>query len=251
MTQAAAYREAAVQLARSFNESLWNAKRGTYNAAILDFKPAEPSVHAALLALNRGLVPEDRRERVTKWMLANTDKIGMPYTHCWLFEEQYRCDTPEQDLAALEGMRKKWAAVLKRTDTGTLTEAYSSGESCHNFGAVPAYFLSTYVLGVRMDGPVWKKHLLIEPRPGDLTRADGVVVTDLGLVPVEWKRENGAFSLAVTVPSGATAAVRLLANGPASRFILNGKTVSAKTSGRYLEVEVAAGKHTLSVTDTR
>lgn len=246
-TQAAAYREAAVQLARSFNESLWNEKRGTYNSAILDFKPAEPSVHAALLALNRGLVPEDRRERVTKWMLANAGKIGMPYTHYWLFEEQYRCNTPEQDLAALQAMRKRWGDVLKRTDTGTLTESYNSGESCHNFGAVPAYFLSSYVLGVRMDGPVWKKQLLIEPRPGDLTHAEGVVVTDLGLVPVEWRRDGGTFSLVVTIPPGATAMVRLPASGEGSQLYFDEKLVTTTPRGRYLEVMVSSGRHSVAL----
>ena len=246
--QATAYHQAATQLARSFNEHLWNEKRGSYNAAILDFKPAEPSVHAALLALNRGLVPDDRRAKVTKWMLANTGKIGMPYTHFWLFEEQYRCDTPEQDLAVLQSMRTKWAAVLKRTDTGTLTESYNSGESCHNFGAVPAYFLSSYVLGVRVDCPASAKHLLIEPRPGDLTHAEGVVVTDLGLVPVEWKREAGTFAVACTVPPGTTATLRVPVSGPGTRLRVNGKPTVAKTVGRHLEVGVPSGKHTLMVT---
>ncbi len=249
--QAAAYREAAEQLARSFNEHLWNEKRGTYNAAILDFKPVEPSVHAAMLALNRGLVPESRRASVTKWMLANTDKIGMPYTHYWLFEEQYHCDTPEQDLAALQGMRKKWNAVLKRTDTGTLTEAYSSGESCHNFGAVPACFLSSYVLGVRLDGPAAKKHLLIEPRPGDLTCAAGVVVTELGLVPIEWKSEAGTFSLSFTVPQGATATVHAPSPGTGAQLQLDGETTAAKSTGRYLEIHVPADKHTIGVISAR
>ncbi len=246
--QAAAYREAAGQLARSFNEHLWNDKRGTYNSAILDFKPAEPSAHAALMALNRGLVPESRRASVRKWLQANTDKIGMPYTHYWLFEEQYRSDTPEQDLAALQGMRKKWESVLKRTDTGTLTEGYGSGESCHNFGAVPAYFLSSYVLGVRMDGPASKKHLLIEPRPGDLTHAGGIVVTGLGPVPVEWRREGSKFSISFTVPPGATATLRVPANGTSGQMLLDGKPAAAKPDGRYLTVEVPSGKHSAVVT---
>lgn len=249
--QAAAYREAAEQLARSFNEHLWNEKRGTYNAAILDFKPAEPSVHAALLALNRGLVPESRRASVTKWMLANTDKIGMPYTHYWLFEEQYRCNTPEQDLAALQSMRKKWDAVLKRTDTGTLTESYSSGESCHNFGAVPAYFLSSYVLGARIKGSAAEKHLLIEPRTGDLTHAAGVVVTELGLVPIEWSCEAGTFNITFTVPPGATATVHAPSPGAGAQLQLDGETAAAMSTGRYLELHVPAGKHTVGVSSVR
>ena len=198
--QAAAYREAAEQLAAASTSTSGTRNRAPTTPGSSILNPPPPASWPRLLALNRGLVPEDRRASVTKYMLANTDKIGLPYAHYWLFEEQYRCDKPEQDLAALKGMRTKWADVMKRTDTGTLTESYNSGEACHNFGAVPAYFLSGYVLGARMDGPVWKKHLLIEPRPGDLTHAEGVVVTELGLVPVEWKRDAGAFTFAFTVP---------------------------------------------------
>ena len=241
--QAAIYREAAEQLAKSFNKHLWNEKLGTYNAAIMDFKNVEPSTHAALLALNRGIVPEERRASVTKYFQANAGKIGMPYTHFWLFEEQYRCDTSEQDLAALKGMRTKWAEVMKRTDTGTLAEGYNSGEACHNFGAAPAYFLSSYVLGARMDGPESKKHLLIEPRPGDLTQAEGVVVTEVGLVPIEWKRDAGKFIFSFTVPPDATATLRVPKIGDNPQLRLDGKTPPAKSVGRYLEVEVPAGKH--------
>ncbi len=48
----------------------------------------------------------------------------------------------------------------------------------------PGYFLSTYVLGVHRDKPVWNKALLIEPHLGDLTSAEGKVVTEYGLVSV-------------------------------------------------------------------
>ena len=63
--------------------------------------------------------------------------------------------------------------------------------------------------------------------------------------------EGGTFSLFVTVPTGATATVRLPAIGfAAARLTLDGKSVPAKNAGRYLEVEVAAGKHMLSVIDS-
>jgi hypothetical protein len=242
--QAAIYREAAGQLYKSYNQHLWNEKEGTYNGAVMDFKIQAPTCHAALLALNRGIVPEERRASVAKYFQANASQIDFPYTHFWLFEERYRCDTPEQDLAALNDMRTKWAEVMKRTDTGTLTEGYNKGESCHNFGAVPAYFLSTYVLGARLDGPTSKKHLIIEPRPGDLTHAEGVVVTELGLVPIQWKREVGTFTIEFTVPPGASATLRMPKPADNASLRLNGKAVSAKTAGRYLEIEVPAGKHT-------
>jgi alpha-L-rhamnosidase len=48
----------------------------------------------------------------------------------------------------------------------------------------PGYFLSTYVLGVRPDLPASQKRILIEPHLGDLTSAEGSVVTEFGLVPI-------------------------------------------------------------------
>jgi hypothetical protein len=245
--QAAIYREAAAQLYKSYNQHLWNEEAGTYSAAIVDFENKEPTCHAALLALNRGLVPESRRASVTKYIEANLSKITMPYTHYWVFEEQYRCDNPEQDTAALNTMRKRWAEMMKITDSGTLWERLDKGEACHNFGAVPAAFLTSYVLGARMEEPVWKKHLLIEPRPGDLSHAEGVVVTELGLVPIEWRRDANSFSVSFTVPPGATATLRVPKISERAQLRLNGKTVSAKTSGRYLEIEVPAGKHSGTV----
>jgi hypothetical protein len=59
----------------------------------------------------------------------------------------------------------------------------------------PAYFLSSYVLGVRRDGPVQNKTLLIEPRLGDLTEAAGTVVTEFGPVPVSWETSRRPLEL--------------------------------------------------------
>jgi hypothetical protein len=73
----------------------------------------------------------------------------------------------------------------------------------------PAYFLSAYVLGVRIDGPVWDKRLLIEPRLSDLTLAEGKVVTEFGLVDVSWRRTAGELAFTCIIPPGATARLRL------------------------------------------
>jgi len=95
-----------------------------------------------------------------------------------------------------------------------------------------------------------KKNLLIEPRPGDLTHAEGTVVTELGLVPVAWKREAAAFTIAFSVPPGATATLRVPPPGPNPQLSLNGKPAVARPTGRYLELDVSAGKHIGVVTST-
>lgn len=247
-SRAQAYRTAAGELAQNFNKHLWNEQAGTYYAAIgEDGAPVAPTTHSALLPLNRGIVPADRRERVAQWLWKHESGVGMPYTHYWLFEEQYRADSPDLDLAALNAMRHRWAGVMKRTDTGTLTESYDGGAACHNFGAVPAYFLSAYVLGVRMEAPAREKRLLIEPRPGDLTFAQGAVVTELGVVPISWKRDTERLSMTVTIPEGATATVRLPRPGAAQQVEVNGKPHDAQAIGRWLQFELPAGTYELSI----
>lgn len=245
------YRAAAAALNRSFQANLWDESAGTYRAGIFDGSPLEPTVHAALLSLNRGLVPPERRKRVTDWLLAHAtgkDGVGMPYTQFWMFEELYRLDAPEHDTAALQTMRTRWADVLARTDTGTLTESFNGGEACHNFGAVPAYFLSTYVLGVRQEEPTRRRHLVIEPRPGDLTMAEGRVVTPFGVVPIRWEKANDRFRCSVTIPPGVTAALRLPASVGMETLVVDGVTRrDRRREGDYFAVRLAAGRHEVTL----
>jgi len=138
---------------------------------------------------------------------------------------------------------------MTRTDTGTLTEGFNGGEACHNFGASCAYFLSSHVLGARMDGPASANKLVIEFHPGGLPSASGNVVTELGVVPVSWTLVNGKIDLACTVPAGATARLRIpqLAEGKNPQLVLDGVPVASPLiDGRYSEVTVAAGNHQLT-----
>jgi len=54
-----------------------------YNAANLDFKQVEPSFTAELFALNRVLVPENRRARVIQWMSILKWRSPLAYLGPW------------------------------------------------------------------------------------------------------------------------------------------------------------------------
>ncbi len=231
------YTVAAAELAGAFNKHLWDQEAKTYYAGIkegkkippnrwtnqvsdaywarvTDAKQYPPTVQAAMMALNRGIVPDGRANFVRRYMSAHAHELNNPYTHFFLFEELYKTDSDETDLQVLEIIRRRWAAMINRKYPGTLIEKFEfgkGGSSCHNFGSVPAYFLSAYVLGVRTDGPVWNKRIIIEPRLGGLQYAEGVVVTEHGVVPVSWKRDDGGRSLAFAfeIPAGVTAKVSI------------------------------------------
>ena len=263
-SQADLYEQAAVALAAAFNQYLWNSTEGAYCAAFYRERLLGPTAHAQLLALDRGLVPENRKPSVRKWFLANYQRPGgfhcctnpdfesmvarragidMPVTYYWVFQEFYRMNSALMDLEAIQEMRRRWAIVVERSqDTGTVMEGFGANEACHNYGAVPAYFLSSYVLGVRLDGPASNQRLLIDPRLGDLTRAEGTVVTEFGPVPVSWKRQDRELAFRFEVPPGVHATLRLPDGDPAS-LMLDGLRATTTAQDRYVTVNVGAGRH--------
>jgi hypothetical protein len=127
-----------------------------------------------------------------------------------------------------------------------------STEACHNYGAVPAYFLSSYILGVRLDGPVWEKKLLIEPRLGDLTDAEGVVMTEYGPVSISWKRSADQKSLIykISPPLGIQVTIHFPKLSDKSNLVMNGKVLirdgasafGIKTEGRWIIVKNISGE---------
>ena len=273
--QANAYTMQARELAKAFNDHFWNSSESAYNSAIHHGRILGPTAHAQLIALDRGIVPDDRVAGTRKWFLANyknpggchccsnpdfesmvTNRAGinMPVTYYWVFQELYRRNTADSDLEALSEMRRRWTSmVTQREDTGTITECFIEGqggsESCHNYGAVPAYFLSSYILGVRLEGPIWHKRLLLEPRLGDLESAEGVVCTEFGPVEVSWKQTGGALGFRFTVPRGVKAVVRLPRPSGESNLILNGRPRPGATiAGRFLALNLNAGQYTGQLT---
>ncbi|MBI4325729.1 MAG: alpha-L-rhamnosidase N-terminal domain-containing protein [Chloroflexi bacterium] len=249
---------AAEQLARAVNLRLWDDSTGAYFGSIQDGKTTPPTAHATMSCLHFGLVPEPRREAARRWLLANYRKEGFyPYTHQFLLEEIYRADTDPADREVLDLVRERWGPMANG-ETGTVWEGFGPGESCHEAGAVPAYFLSAYVLGVRLDGPVTEKRLMIQPRLGNLQHAAGVVVTEHGPVPVSWtlnpaargKRSpaqaDAALDFVFEVPAGIQAKLSLPRLTEKAEMRLDGQEIDHTTftfRGRWMELEIGTGKH--------
>jgi alpha-L-rhamnosidase len=251
------YGAAADTLYADFNRLLWDASTGNYHAGLdsPDDVPSatpeklKPSAHSAMIPLHAGIVPPERIQPVRDYLFSTwSSGIGMPYTHGWLFEEFSKADEPRRDVEALNSIRTKWAPVMARTDTGTLTEGYNGGEAGHNFGASPLYYLQTHVLGVGMEGPFWDQRIRIEPRLGDLTSARGTIVTEHGPVEVSWIYTGKQWDFSFTVPEGITAAVRLPVGDTFEKAVMNDRRLSpgvdgVKHTGRWLEFTAGPGRH--------
>ena len=200
---------------------------------------AATGLHANVFALDRGVVPPERRERVLKTVVEEERTGGgRLMLYYYLSRLLFGLDQPEHDCRVLQHFRDKWAKMAA-APWECSWEDFNGGSKAHCYGMYPGYFLSAYVLGVRRDAPVAEKKLVIEPHLGDLTEAAGIVVTEFGPVDVAWKLSGGALNFEIQVPPGAEVRLRLPTGTP---FQLNGNTAEGAKSGRRMEIVLPVGK---------
>jgi alpha-L-rhamnosidase len=259
--QAKIFDRAAKDLADAINGVLWDKTAGTYYAGYYDLAAAkkapdyrplklkvennliEPTRHAALFTLDQGVVPKNLQASVTKYLMANPPTENDIMQYYYFFKQQYAADEPAQDLAVLNKQRAEWKDMAESPYEATFEGLHSWGSQAHCYGMFPAYFLSSYVLGVRLDGPVQKKSLLIEPRLGDLTEASGTVVTEFGPVPVSWEKVGEHWNFSAEVPAGIKTRLRLPVGTGKFIATLDGKNITSKQKGRWLEIPLKGGMH--------
>ena len=275
----AGFAAAAARLGAAMDAALWNASAGAYNAGFLGLNATTPggallgpTVHANLMALDRGVAAAapgggggggSRAAGAFAWFLSNFGNAGD--THCctnpdaeamvaaragvnftvvyyWVFQQLYAGDTRELDTAVLATMREKWGNMVESGgDAGTVWESFADSESCHNYGAVPAFFLSSFVLGVRLAGAgAWEARLVVEPRLGDLQHAEGNVVTELGVVQVSYAVGGGALAFSLALPAGARLATLRLPDANGGSLVLNGAATPTAAEGRWSVVNLTA-----------
>ena len=240
------YQTAAKTLKEAINAYLWDNEAGAYYGGIKDGQRTKLTAYAAMMCLYFDVVPTERKERVNQWLLANYEKdVWSPYASMFLFEVFYRMNTPLADLLVMNLMRQNWAEMVKG-ETHTAWEGFSRlAEPCHIMGSTPTYFLSRYVLGVGVDGPVRNGRIVIEPRLGDLLRAKGNVVTEFGMVTVLWEKTDNGKKLVfqLDIPEKATAEIHLPRIGDSQIVLIDGQVTKPVAHGRFLKLELKPGKH--------
>ena len=256
----AKFAKAATELAHAINTLLWDEASGSYFSGYFDDADQAPqgdrkipfpvtnhrtptTLHANVFALDRGVVPAERRARVLANVVEQQQPLngGAVMIYHYLAKLLYGLDQPALDVRVLELWRRNWRPM---TDSAweCSWEDLGGGSKAHCYGLFPGYFLSSYVLGVRRDAPVAEKRIVIQPHPGDLTHAAGVVVTEFGPVPVSWKIANRAFEFSFTVPPGVKADV-LLPAGAEGVVLLNGQPAKTVSRGRWRAFEAGPGKY--------
>lgn len=234
-------KSASKELYTAINKYLWDADKGTYLAGHFDndsitklslsarkskltFKDGyvEPTFEAALFALDQELVPDDRKESVKGYLMQNRNGNYTIMAYYYLFKQMYNENKLSMDMEVLDIMREKWRLMLN-SKWQVSSESFGVGFNAHIYGIFPPYFLSSYVLGIRLDGPVWNKRLIIEPHLGNLKMASGKVLTEFGPVPITWKKERETLKFTFTIPKGVKGSLQFPCYKEFKKVIINGK----------------------------
>ncbi|MDE3201553.1 MAG: hypothetical protein KGN79_11605 [Acidobacteriota bacterium] len=258
------YAQYAEKLKHDFNTLLWNSHEGTYDGAL--FGPGSkmneqlngkmfpgpivngryrPTVQAALFALYSGIVPTERLRSVRDWVLAHAEGVTTPMSHYYLFAALYGMNAHDQDEEVLRRMRIGWKGQADSPWQTTWEDLDGNGSKAHVYGMVPGFFLTAFALGVRRDGPVANRSILIEPRCGDLSWANGVAVTEFGPVTIRWvKGESDRLTIDLKTPPGIKVKLRLY-KGNGEEMLLDGRTLRGVTNDGWLELSIPTGQHVI------
>lgn len=241
------FRTAYTNTLRSLNAKLRDPASGLY----IDGEGSKHrSLHANMFPLVFGLVPADRRTNVAEFVRSR----GMA---CSVYGAQFLIDALFDNGMAAEAMDlmtadndRSWTHMINVGTTITL-EAWDKKykgnlDWNHAWGAAPANILPRKILGVAPLEAGYSR-ILIQPRPGKLTSAEGKVPTTRGPVSVKYSATDKQFTMDVEIPLNTTARVGIPA-GSGGKVWLDGKPVKdveADSTGTLFIDVVVGGKHTI------
>jgi hypothetical protein len=244
---AEAYRAKYGRAVKAFHAVFFHAARGCY---VDGEGAAHASLHANMLPLAFGLVPEAERGRVAGFVRSRGMACSV-YGAQYLLEALFEAGLENEAIGLMTRDEPRgWMNMMNAGSTIALEAwdiAYKPNlDWNHAWGAAPANILPRYVMGVRPLEPGFGK-ILIRPQVGALEAVEGYVPTVRGTVRVGVRQTSGSsFRAAIEIPFNTTARVELpWAAGV--RLTLDGEAVQADVAnGRFVVDGVPPGKHTVA-----
>lgn len=196
---------------QSFNRVLLDERKGYY----VDGEGTEhSSLHANMFPLALGLVPDDFRASVVKFVKSRGMACSV-YGAQYLLDGLYEAGAEDYALDLLTATHdRSWAHMIYGLGTTITAEAWDTKykpnmDWNHAWGSAPANLIPRRLVGVRPLEPGFRK-VLIQPQPGYLREFKGTVPTIRGPVRVEYRRDpSGKRRLQIVVPGNTTARVML------------------------------------------
>jgi hypothetical protein len=265
---ATGYDATADAIKAAVNSRLWNPALGAYGQST-----DHPDVlveDANALALQYDFVPVDRQASVRRALRTLWTPYGAimgpglqdptghtiePFGNGMETAGRFAVDDVDGALAL---MRRTWGPMVDPANplyTGGLWEFKNNdggvnratASLAHGWAASPTVQLTQQVLGVTPDGPGYSTWT-IQPRPGRLAWAQGVVPTEFGDIGVRWSSAIAGhlFDLHVTAPKNTRGTVAVPV-GRAALVLVDGRPVRAPATDGYARLNLTGGIYTITV----
>jgi alpha-L-rhamnosidase len=205
------------------------------------------SLHANMMALAFGLVPEKNRTIV----LAHMRSRGMAcsvYGSQFLLDGLYNANESAYALALITSTEERSWYNMIRTGSTMTTEAWDTRykpnqDWNHAWGAAPANIIVRKLMGVEPLTPAFET-VQIKPQPDTLKQASLKLATVRGTINVTFNNTPDRFQLLATLPANTTCIVYLPRRNAKSQIWQNGIVIKAMAEGAFWKIEaVGAGTH--------
>ncbi len=192
---------------------------------------ARPSQTAYALAIDFGLIPEDKLMRAAECFQQSIDDrngllsvgfLGISHlapalTKARLTETAYALLEQKEDPSWLYSVRngattiwERWDSYIAETDAFGAVSMNSFNH--YAYGAIGEWMFGT-ILGINSSekkGETGYRKIILKPTPGgSLSFAKGSYICPYGIIKSEWRIENGIFSYNCTIPENTTAVLYL------------------------------------------
>ena len=223
-----AFRKKAKRAKRAINKKLWVEAGGYYRDGI---GTDHGSVHANMLPLAFGIVPDDYKPKVATYI--KTRGMGCSvYGAQFLLEAVYNAGGADYALELMTATHdRSWYNMIKVGSTIAM-EAWDmkykpNSDWNHAWGAAPANIVPRYLWGIQPKKPGFAE-VEIYPQMSDLEYSSIKVPTIKGIIEASYERINPSVQqFQIMVPANMTARF-IIELSLKSRTVLNGDEIPSK-----------------------
>ena len=206
------YRNEALRVKDSFNRILLEKERGYY---VDGEKSLHSSLHANMMALAFGLVPEDFRQTVLEFIKSRGMACSV-YGSQYLLEGLYRAGEGEYALSLMTATHdRSWWNMIRSGSTIAM-EAWDmkykpNSDWNHAWGAAPANIIPGYMWGIQPLEPGYAR-CIIRPQLKGLKNSSIEVPTIRGTIKAEFKEEGTSKVYLIRIPGNMDCDLELSKN---------------------------------------
>ncbi|MGE0019402.1 MAG: alpha-L-rhamnosidase C-terminal domain-containing protein [Draconibacterium sp.] len=223
-----AFRKKAKRAKRAINKKLWVEAGGYYRDGI---GTDHGSVHANMLPLAFGIVPDDFKPKVAEYI--KTRGMGCSvYGAQFLLEAVYNAGEANYALELMTATHdRSWYNMIKVGSTIAM-EAWDmkykpNSDWNHAWGAAPANIIPRYLWGIQPTKPGFAE-VEIYPQMSDLENSSITVPTIRGQISGEYRHLNDKTEeYTITIPANMESNF-VFDKDKTERMVLNGKTMNPK-----------------------